>query len=207
MTKTTPREKTGYTLLEVMIAIVIIGIGFLALIAVQLGALRGYISARDSLQSAEAGRRVAEIVQAQGEQWVQGTWSGTQAYGGVGPFDVVDPIGDALTTGDWVSLFTRPSDVAANRPSLDPEHLGGKFCAFLRGGAMPGAITSSVLQFQIAIVYAGPNATLNECSQIDTVDLDSVGSTTTPPALEAQGLRASYYGTVVVRRSHLQDVI
>lgn len=206
MTKTNPTE-SGYTLLEVMIAIVIIGIGFLALIAVQLGALRGYISARDSLQSAEAGRRVAEIVQAQGEQWVQGEWAGSAAYGGVGPFDAADPIGQAVLSGTWVSLFEQPSDLAANRPAIHPEHLGGKFCAFLRGGEMPGAITDSVLQFQIAIVYAGPNATLNECAQINTADLDIVGSTTTPPALEALGLRASYYGTVVVRRSHLQDVI
>lgn len=201
------RKDAGYTLLEILIAIVIIGIGFLALIAVQLGALRGFVSARDNLQATEMARRVANIIQAQGQQWMTGTWSGNTAYDGLGPFDETDPIGAAITgSGAWVPLYDDPADFATGRPALDTNYIGGKFCAFVRGGPMTGAIDGSVLQFQIAVVYPNATAKLTDClTDITLTDLDVVGSATTVPALEAKGLRASYYGTVVVRRSFLAD--
>lgn len=200
------RGQAGYTLLEILIAIIIVGIGFLALIAVQLGALRGFISARDSLHAAEVGRRVAELLSIQGQQWIDGNFTGGAAYvTEASPFDVADPIG-AMASGDWVSLYVRPADLATFRITSDStEHLGGKFCVYTRGGQMTGE--ESVHQYQIAVVYAAPNATLNFCDDDDspiTDKLDDVGSPTDPPALDAEGLRVSYYGTVVVRRSHLQ---
>ncbi len=198
------QTNAGYTLLEILIAIVIMGIGFLALIAVQLGALRGYISTRDSLHAAEVGRRVAEVLRIQGQQWVDATWTGSAAYtADDNPFDVADPIGAINGAGGaWVSLYDLPADFAAGRPAdaSDP-HLGGKFCAFARGGV--SANDPSILQYQIAIVYPGPNTDLLSCDTVDAVALGEVGGPTTAPTLDAAGLRVSYYGTVVTRRSHL----
>lgn len=198
------RKVAGYTLLEILIAIVIIGIGFLALIAVQLGALRGFISARDSLHAAEVGRRTADLLRVQGQQWIDGNYAGGAAYAATAsPFDLTDPIGTLLGTSEWVSLYTTPSDFATGRVGLDPNFVGGKYCVFARGGQMTGE--ASIHQYQIAVVYAAPNATLLSCDNdsIDRGDLGDVGSTAAAPALDAQGLRVSYYGTVVVRRSHL----
>lgn len=200
-------EKTaqgGYTLMEIMIAILILAIGFLALIAVQLGALNGYVSARDNTEATEVGRRISELVRVQGLQWRTGNYStGSAAYtGSETPFDVADPIEEA-DSGGWVRLFDTPVDARLSRRGFDTNHVGGRYCAFIRGGNLPGG-NNSVKSYQIVVVYPAATAVLKDCdADINTADLDDVGSTTTAPALEQKGLRANFLGTVVNRRSWL----
>jgi prepilin-type N-terminal cleavage/methylation domain-containing protein len=206
------RAQSGYTLIEIMIAILILAIGFLALIAVQLGALNGYVSARDNTEATEVGRRISDLLRVQGQSWWEGGYPGdTVAYSGDDtPFDVDDPIKAADSADGWVRLFDDPVDARLSRKAFDEDHVGGRYCAYLRGGTLPGAADGSVKTFQIAVVYPAANVTLRSClppgdGLIDPDDLDDVGSTTSPPALEAQGLRTNYFGTVVTRRSWLAD--
>jgi hypothetical protein len=196
--------------MEIMVAILILAIGFLALIAVQLGALNGYISARDNTEATEVGRRIAELVRVQGQQWKANTYAGASAAysGSHTPFRtaISDPIQAADGASGWVRLFDEPVDVRLNRTEFDSDHVGGRHCAFIRGGDLPGAADGSVKTYQIAVVYPAANATLNSCEDdIATGDLDDPGSPTSPPPLEQQGLRANFFGTVVTRRSWLSD--
>lgn len=224
-----PNNESGYSLLEVMISLVVLGIAFLALIAAQLGTLNGYVSARDELEAAELGRRVSDILQLQGSQWRYTVGDPSPPpytpedpfdSGGVTPFDEANPI-DAIISagGGWIPLVDLPVDVRLNRSvaAISADHLGGKFCLYARGAPVQtfvnfttGAPTTNAMKFQIAVVYPGPNAVLTDCEldvQITAAELDDVGDPTAspfvPPALEARGYRVSYFGTAVVRRAQL----
>lgn len=206
MRTNTQRSQAGYTLLEVMIAILILTIGFLALIAVQLGSLNGYVSARDNAQGTEVGRGLIEIAKTQALQWQKGTYSsGSDPYATDTPTDNTDPLGVIAGGGStWTPMFNTPANVAMFRKSVDANLTGGKFCAYMRGNQLAGAPDNSTYQVQVAVVYPGPNAKLNDCvNDITLTDLDDVGSGTAPPTLEAQGYRVDYFASVIVRRSFL----
>ena len=223
----------GYSLLEVMISMVVLAIAFLALIATQLGSLNGYVSARDTLQAGELGRRTAELLQIQGSQWTNNQSTGipmtldtfvpTEPYdpSDATPFDRDNPVADIVGAGGaWVALVDTPIDTRFNRVNTDisTDHLGGKYCVYARGAEMAptfadfstGAGTMSSMRFQIAVVYPGPRAVLTNCQigvTITAAELDNVGNPTAdpfvPPALESRGYRVSYFGTILVRRAHL----
>lgn len=224
-------NQRGYSLLEVMISLVILAIAFLALIASQLGALNGYVSARDATQAAELARRTGELLQVQGTQWVLNvdhdgdpmtipTFNPEIPYVSTSPtpFDRDNPI-DAIRTAAgniWIPLVDTPVDTRFNRKKtgVDDNHLGGKYCIYARGAdfgnqftAMNGDPIVAAMRFQIAVVYPGPRAALPDCTVITAAQLNDVGDPTAnpyvPPALEGLGFRAAYSGTVVVRRAHL----
>lgn len=223
----------GYSLLEVMISMLILGIAFLALIATQFGSLNGYVSARDTLEAAEIGRRTAEILHIQGSQWVENvdgdadpatppTYSGVPVYaaGAPTPFDATDPIQDILdANGEWLPLVNVPVDGRFNRriAAISDNHVGGRFCIYAKGAPMASAFENfgggdvvAALRFQIAVVYPGARVALTDCTfggPVQAADLDDVGDRVagTPPPLELEGLRVSYFGTLVVRRAYLTN--
>lgn len=189
-----------------MISMLILAIAFLALIAVQVSALQGYISARDNTEATELGRRTADLLRTQGLQWWDNAYSGAPMYSGTDtPFDTNDAVGGVLGAGGgWYPLVLEPVDSRFNRKAFDAAHMGGKFCIYARGARIGGALNDAALQFQIAVVYPGPNAILTDCEdQVTDDQLDDVGEPGVAPVLESAGLRANYFGALVVRRSHL----
>ena len=218
-------DSRGYSLLEVMISMVVLAIAFLALIATQLGSLSGYVSARDATAAAEIGRRTSEILRIQGSQWVQNTvpdppgpptFVGEAPYD-PSPFDTTDTIQAIIgATPAWVPLVDTPVDGRFNRSGVTPNHLGGKFCIYARGAPMAsmfedlgGNDVVAAIRFQIAVVYPGPRATLNDCTGSGPVTpalLAVVGNSAgTIPGLETIGMRVAYFGTIVVRHAHLTN--
>ena len=189
----------GYTLLEVMISMLILAIAFLALIAVQLGALNGYISARDNTEATELARRTAELMKVEALQWQSGTYdTGTPVYSNAeSPFDVANPVATLGTT--WTPLVNTPVDVGFARSGVTSGQLGGKFCLYAKGGYMAEGMNNAAKQVLIAVVYPGPNANLLQCSTITDTMLEGTGSVGLAPALELQGYRVVYNATVVVR--------
>lgn len=223
-------NQRGYSLLEVMISMVVLGIAFLAIIATQIGTLNGYVSARDSLQAAELGRRTVEILKIQGSQWITNfddsdastvdTFNPVDVYdsSGVTPFDEANPIATMLAsaTAAWIPLVNDPVDGRFMRTSVNANHLGGKYCIFAKGADIApqfddfgGDPVAASIRFQVAVVYPGSRASLTDCTSITEAQLNNVGDPTAtpfvPPPLETAGLRVSYTGGILVRRAHLTN--
>lgn len=211
--------------MEVLIAMVIMSIGFLALIQVQLGALNGYISARDNTEASELARRIAEMLDVEAAQWRDGgildgggnvtlTVVPYADGGSDTPFDVDAPLAlAAATPGAWIRLFENPSTVRFGREGMSTasayQFVPGRYCAYVKGGLSSGS--ANTIQAQIAVVYPAPKTVQIACPEADSLpaDLDDVGSSVSgspaPPALEGVGFRVVYYGTLVARRRHLRD--
>jgi len=204
------RPQSGYTLMEVLIAMVVLMLAFVALISVQTNALQGYISARDNTDAAELGRRVVELLTIEALQW-RGTSSysgGSAPYSGEEPFSATStPVADIVSNEwTWVKLYDKPVSPEMSSESDNGNFLGGKLCAFARGGKMdvnlPSGTTdfTPALQLQVAVVYPGPHATLTSCDDVTTANLDNGSDSYPGESLEAEGLRVQHFATIVQPR-------
>ena len=218
------KNQHGYSLLEIMISMVILAIAFLAIIATQIGSLRGYVSARDTVQATEMNRRVAFMLQAQGTQWLDnvdddsngGTpdrFNPTALFAGTAddPLDVDDPFRTIRNAPGWVALVDKPVDGRFRRQNVSAALTGGKYCLYARGADLPaayndfstGAPITAATRFQLAVVYPGPTASLDDCAVDGTVTAAMLDDTSTPPLAELSGFRIIRSGTIVVRRAYL----
>jgi prepilin-type N-terminal cleavage/methylation domain-containing protein len=213
--------RKGFTLVEILIAIVVMTIAFFAVLAVQGTAIGSYNAARDSTEASEVARATTEYLQMESSQWNTGNLGTVlAAYTGTKtPFDVA-PVLPALAASDlatWVPLVDTPVDVRLARGA---GFTGTKFCLFARGAYVEADTTdlnaydtagdltgSPIFRVQLGVVYSGARATLPvngageaSCTLIDTTQLLPED----PSILELQGLRSAYFGTVVVRRDFLR---
>lgn len=215
------RIRKGFTLVEILIAIVVMTIAFFAVLAVQGTAIGSYNAARDSTEASEVARATIEYLQMESSQWntgslgtVAATYSGTKA-----PFDVA-PVLPALAASDletWTPLVDTPVDLRLARGA---GFTGAKFCLFARGAYVEADTTdlnaynssneltgSPVFRVQLGVVYSGARTTLPvdgagvaDCNLIDVAELLPED----PSILELKGLRSAYFGTVIVRRDFLR---
>lgn len=211
--------RKGFTLVEILIAIVVMTIAFFAVLAVQGTAIGAYNSSRDSTEAIELAKNVTEYLQLEAAQWTMGNLASvTSMYdASSSPFDTAPVLPALAGTGfdEWTPLVNAAID---NRFARGGTVTGTKFCVFARGAYVEADTTdlnqfntsnvltgSPLFRVQLAIVYAGATASIpvdgsgvQDCTLIDTGLL-------TPDALEnleMTGLRASYFGTVVVRRDY-----
>ncbi len=203
------KNSRGYTLVEILIAMTVLMISFLAIIAVETSTLQGYISARNATEAAEMGRRITDMLHVEGQAWrVQpdqpfGPTSGAYASA-TSPFDgTTRPLlSVSQTQWVWFSLFTQPVSLNFANSLDDPNITGSRFCAWVRGGRLGGATaTTQAIQVQVAVVYAGSYGSLSSCSDVPVGSLDASGDSFPGESLETLGLRASYFGTVITPSS------
>ncbi len=207
--------KKGFTLVEILISIVVMTIGFFAVLAVQGSAIGAYNAGRDSTESSELSRAVIEYLNIEGQQWTAGSISSpTNSYTGTPgkPFDAQPVLlglaGGSLAT--WEPLVDTPVDVRLARGA---DMTGAKFCIFARGAYVEADTTdlntfdptdatkltgSPLFRVQIATLYAGPRAVMppGSCPDIDRTLLDPANI----EPLELLGFRVAYFGTMIVRR-------
>lgn len=215
-------SRAGYTLLEVLIAMVVLMLSFLAIIAAQTSSMQGYISSRDNAAASEMAKRIVEVVRIEAQQWRDGSQPPTAtsvsaAYSKttLPPFDVqpVLPTLVADNWGGWIRLFDTPADVSFARSGIDAKLLGGRYCAFVRGGPMlsgmqnlNGAAGSGIVQMHVAIVYPGATASLTTCGEgaggIDPAAIDD-GKGLMGETLESTGLRVNYFAFNIASRDYL----
>lgn len=206
-------HRAGFSLIEILIAIVVLAITFLAVISVQGTAMTGYSANRDLVQSSEVARAIIEMAKLEAHQ-LRGDSS-------LGLADATQPLFDADTSPHnlgndgilgslsdaWQPVFTNPVDprLVQNSATL----LGGRYCVFVRG--FPLNIDSNVnptttvsgadgFVLQVAVVYPSARGQLANCAEdidenlLDPTDLDS---------LEMEGLRVSYFAATALRREFL----
>lgn len=220
------KMKKGFTLIEVIIAILVLSISTLAVIAMQTSTLRGYSSIRDTDDAVMIAHRTADLLHVNASSWrVSDTnaWSFnvTSSYAGETPFDVLNPLALMFAVPwDWIPLFNAPVDgrMASTASSL------GRHCVYVRGGPFEGSLTtttdtvtgdinsSPAMLVQIAVVSTGIRNTITDCSaptnnspQFDISELGFSGGDEIPlgQSLELKGYRPTYHATMVFKRDFL----
>lgn len=203
-------QNVGFTLMEVMVSIIIITIAFFAMLVTQGVAVDGFVATRDLSAASDVARTVVETMQIEGASWTSGGFDTLILHpyaDATKPFahdNLLETVQDAKW--GWVSLNVTPIDARLASGANVP----GRFCTFARGGFVEMDITtqntmdpmsgdlvgSPMWRSQIAVVYPGPNGNLSACADILVAELDA----SNPALLEIKGLRASYFGTMLVRR-------
>ena len=78
-TNNSPGEQRGFTLMEIMIAMLILAIGIMATLSMQFTALGGVSEARDNANASEVGKRVLHIMRSEAQLWRRGAISLTRS--------------------------------------------------------------------------------------------------------------------------------
>ena len=181
--------RKGFTLVEVLIAIVVMTISFFAVLAVQGSAIGGYNYARDSTEATEVARIVIENLQMTSSQWKvnglddPGNNYTADAYTVAStPFDPdIEPVLltlDGAGWGEWTPLVLAPVD---SRLAASAELTGGKFCVYAMGDYLENNMGQSITDasdeligspdfgIQIAVVYAASKSRMPEnCTTFNT---------------------------------------
>jgi hypothetical protein len=98
----------------------------------------------------------------------------------------------------WQRLFDQPASLSFANSLDNADLVGGRFCAWVRGGDLNAAVGGTqALQVQVAVVYPGAFGSLNDCRSVNVVNLDNTGDAYPGESLEEAGLRVAYSGTVV----------
>jgi len=72
MTRKRTQSTAGFTIIEVLVAIVVAAIGFAAVFSLQIGSMQGNISAREMAASASLAERYIEVLRRDSYDWVGG---------------------------------------------------------------------------------------------------------------------------------------
>jgi prepilin-type N-terminal cleavage/methylation domain-containing protein len=86
-----PRRRAGFTLIEVMIAMVVMSIGLFAVIQLQVVTVRGNAYARETTEAYELAMAVAEDFRLEALKWTNPTASFDTVYYGGGVLDAILP--------------------------------------------------------------------------------------------------------------------
>lgn len=162
------RSSRGFTILEVMIAVVVISIGFLAMMAMQVTFISGTTSARDVGTATKLGESIAEQIRAEGVMWstlspefgaearLLNTIAANARLGsyhmlrGGRPFNHISiPRGD----DDGAPYLVDNSLVTGSLATLN-----SKFCVDAKANYLPGS-NQGVLTGQIRVVWSNSGQT------------------------------------------------
>jgi prepilin-type N-terminal cleavage/methylation domain-containing protein len=201
-TKIDSTDCGGFTLVELLIAMLVLAIGIMAILAMQFTALGSTMASRDNSNAADIAQRVMHIVRVEGQQWrtnnastVAGQTHSDSGFAG-------SPLLGEITggTGDFVSLFSQPLDARMSTRGVT------RYCAFGRGDAP----TPDIYHIQIAVVFPAANGVIadDDCAAVVSganaitldPDLDPVEDDT---HAQRNGYRVQYFDTHIARRGHL----
>lgn len=193
--KMTPKKRgaRGFSLLELLIAMVVLAIGIMATMAMQFIALAGYSVSRDNTGASEVARAVEQRLKAEALSWSPslGDMAGVKRayqHPGFVTNSLLLTMNAPAARWAWQPVFVQPVDQSLTTNGMQ------RFCAFVSGGPLlVNNLPREAFRVQIAVVYPAARGTLGACSTIPVADLDP----SNPNALEVRGLRASYFGTVV----------
>ncbi|AWV90792.1 prepilin-type N-terminal cleavage/methylation domain-containing protein [Bradymonas sediminis] len=205
----------GFTLVELMVAMVVLAIGIMATMAMQYSSLAGSMISRDNSNAADIGQRVIEVMQAESQQWRNiNTLSGvSQAYTGTSQTYLTNSaksylevaVGNApAATGwqTWNQLFKAPVNT---RLTADGD---ARFCVYVRGGNVN--TDGDLLIVHVAVVFPSANQVIpaGGCSDIPgdrQAQLDPELADTDAGSLPMLGYRVQYFGTQIERKDYLNS--
>lgn len=201
----------GFTLVELMIAMLILAIGIMAVLSMQFTSLGGAAIARDNANAADIARRITNVMRIESQQWRSGTLTSGSGLQKVyddteTPWKNTTVLGAVATNGGtwnnatWVSLFTNPVDSRLSNIGT------ARYCAYARGAYLG----DDIFQVQIAVVFPAPNQAYDSNGCLDTRVFDNLDPVTVEEmedspdgTLQGEGFRVQYYGAQILRRAYL----
>ena len=194
------RSSRGFTLIEIMIAVMIFSVGMMAVLMLQFGAIEAYSSARDQSISADVAQRAESLFRLEVKRATQAT----PLVNVNSPF-VTQSFEQALTTAPWIwaPLTVRPVDERMIRTS------NGRYCVFARGDYLSTALDTvtrqtntgpaqlaDLMRAHVAVVYPASNRTLKPNATCDESLFATFGCPGSLQALLNPGLRAGLDATL-----------
>ena len=193
-----PQRQQGFSLVELMIAMVVLAIGIMATMAMQYSALAGYNSAREVTGATEMVHSVEQLMRAEARDWERqsGPESSQTAYSGrPGLFRSISQGG---MTGDWNKVFDEPTSLRMGTDDIDDG--GRRFCVYAAGEES----TEDQGFARIGIAVVSPAANSNWADPTDCPDPgDGPGRDEVPLNtgdridLETKGYRVTHMSTTV----------
>ena len=209
------RAPAGFTLVEVLIAMLILAIGMLASLSMQFTALGGATEARDNANASDIAQRINHVMRLEAQQWRSGTLASSLSSDKVitltnTNWEHSPVLAEVVANSwDWVRVFSAPVDSRLSDAGAI------RYCAYVRGGYFKGQASSGILQLQMAVMYPAPNRTFaggtcpsTDSDQVGALDPSMTAGTDNSGSggsmsLELQGFRANYFGAQITRRSYL----
>ncbi|WP_164856348.1 type IV pilus modification PilV family protein [Lujinxingia sediminis] len=195
-TSASPR---GFSLIELLIAMMLMSVGVMATIAMQFTSLGGYTVSRDVTGATEMARQVEARLRAEAMGWngVMAPSTVDEIYNdGRGSAFLADL---ATAGGAWVPLY----DVPVNQ-RMRADDGAARFCVF--GSAeqlQEEGIAQPYMQIRLAVVYPGANGTFpgqdggNLNGRCDAFGVGLLIPGDVNLGLEREGLRASYFASAI----------
>jgi prepilin-type N-terminal cleavage/methylation domain-containing protein len=188
-----PSTNQGFTLIELMVAMVVLAIGIMATIAMQYTALAGYTASREMTGAVEVARSVEQRLKTEALAWqIDGMPTATTV------FDEEESLLAGLTPGVWTMVNREDEPMSVRMADGNGPQ---RFCAFVTGGQLTeDGIPQPYMQATIAVVYPAANSQFpgvaegspwGDCSEINDTLLTPGDRT----ALESAGLRVVYLST------------
>lgn len=207
--------KRGFTLVELMVAMLILAVGIMATMAMQFSSLAGAMISRDNSNAADIGKRVIDVMQAESQQWRTGNSLSVvnQAYtdtsqgylSATGTSFLRRAVGDVpLVTGweTWKPLF----DVPVNTRLTATDD--ARYCVFVRGGARN--LDADLLIVHVAVVFpsadqifASGEGSCEAAVDNPSVQLNPATANNATDSLQMKGFRVQYFGTQIARKDYL----
>ena len=195
------RHQQGFSLIELMIAMVVLAVGVLATMAMQFTALEGYSTAREGTGAVEVARSVEQLIRAEGTRWDSNqapTASGVSAVRDGFDRGFLD---QALGNQNrWEEApMNQPVTQRLNDPETTADDGPARYCVYLNGRSFAGQDYPDYAQVRVAVVYPRHTEQFNQgCGDSDVVD--NLGRSNLPE-LELAGYRAVYFQVGVSSRN------
>lgn len=192
------QSRRGFSLIELLVAMVLLAIGILATMAMQISTLKGYTAARETTGSSEIARTTEQIIRAEARDWN----AGNNAEGG----SFQDPYSDQAgifeqlmsNPGNWQRVYAEPVTQRYNGESVDPngpDDSARRFCVYAVGQevaseAPSAGQTPDYVRVGMAVIYPTGEGRFDDgCPTTDNISLNSGDRTD----LELEGYRATHY--------------
>lgn len=208
--------RAGFTLVEILVAMLVLAVGVLGALSIQFSALDGAVASRDLTTASDVAQRIDHIMNVEAQVWRQGdlgsSFAGSSAYDSSDANWAVNSMLEAAVRGSnaWVSLFEVPVDA---RLSDDGNQ---RYCAYVRGRYLENRRDTgdhrdqSMYRAHIAVVYPGSGGSFEdgECPGSGDEPISDMEPKQSPDergSLEREGYRAVHLGTIITRRGHLHQ--
>jgi type IV pilus modification protein PilV len=202
----------GFTLVELLVAMLILAIGIMATMSMQFSSLAGAMISRDNSNASDVAQRVMQIMRVESQQWRTGNSVGgvAPAYDATGRSYVASSANSFLESAvgaapavngwdQWTSLFTNPVNTRLTTEGA------ARYCVYVRGGAVNA--TGRLLIVHVAVVFPSANQVFanNTCLAANAIQaqLDPTMLATNDASLQMMGYRVQYFGTQISRKDYL----
>jgi type IV pilus modification protein PilV len=198
-------NQRGFTLVELLIAMLILTIGIMAILSMQFTALGSAMASRDNSNAADIAQRIMHIMRVEGQQWRSSNVTMETAVGTDTHSDsafestplLLEVAASTSTFGNFAPLFAQALDARMSTRGVT------RYCAYGRGRR----VSEEIHHIQIAVFFPAANGTIegNDCTAAAAEFTLDPSLTPEGDGTHAQrnGYRVQYFDTQIVRRGHL----